>query len=214
MAHSHPRFIVVGDSEVVEKMEDAFLALSTAYAGRKKAGDAIAEARLRGQIDIHVACFDAQQRDDGFASERLEMEAQLHELSSSIAALDKVRASSSDDSKQDINRVRMAAHAAIHTACIDSQTAEASVQEALDTFDREFAKKSIHSRAEIARKAKDVEAAGVALTATRLVFDKASLTHDDAKRAYEAANDAHAAATAVQTALENLAREAESFDEI
>ena len=192
-------------------MEDAFLALSSAYRTRKLAEKAIEEARASAQVNVHSACFQVQQQDEGFAKERWEMESQIRELTRSIDALDAVRQTSAQDSWKTVDKVRFDSHNAIHSACVDLQRTDTLVQDAHDVFDKTFGEEKARVDKALVDTEEWVVNAGVLATAAQLALDTATTAYMDACTKYDAAKTANSTALTARNALDALAKEADSF---
>jgi hypothetical protein len=199
-------------------MDQVFTALSNAYALREKASKAVEEARLNSHISLHVARFDAQQRDLGFEKERDDMtdhitglEDRINEIKQSIEALDIVRSQSNADSWKAIDKVRLESHIKIHDACLDVQNADAAVEEALYEFDAQFEKESERLDALVGSMTEAHSKAEVRLTATKLAFDYAGQEYEDAKSKFESVTEAYDTAVAARSILDKVADEADAL---
>lgn len=199
-------------------MDSAFLALSEAYAMREKASKGVEEARLNSHINIHVARFDAQQRELGFEKERddmtdhiTELEDRINEIKESIQALDIVRSQSNADTWTAIDTIRLESHNKIHNACLEVQRADTAVEEALYAFDAQFEKETARLDAIVGSMTDAQSKAEVKLTATKLAFDYAGKEYEDAKFHFQCVKEAHDAAVNARSVLDKVAEEADAL---
>lgn len=199
-------------------MEGAFLALSTAYHTRKRAEKTVQEARLNAQVNVHVACVDIQKRDEAFARERYDMEshirdmeAQIRDISRSIEALDLVHTSSANESWKTVDNIRRESHTAIHAACVELQQTETLVENAHDMFDKAFAEEKVRVDNALATSNEGVIHAEARLVAAQDALTAANAAYMDAKTKYDESKVALVSAHTVRTALDALAKEADSF---
>jgi hypothetical protein len=199
-------------------MDDVFLALSNAYDLREKASKAVEEARLNSHINIHVARFDAQQRESGFENERdymsdqiTELKDKIEEIHRSIEALDIVRSQSNAETWQAIDKIRLESHNKIHEACLDVQRADTAVDEALYEFNTQFEKESARLDAIVTSMTDAQSKAEVKVTATKLAFDAACKEYEDAKFHFQCVKEAHDAAVNARSVLDKVADEADAL---
>ena len=192
-------------------MDDVFIALSNAHALREKASKAVEEARLNSHINIHVAKFQAQQREFGFEKERDELEDQIYDLKKSIEALDSVREASVLETWKDIDKIRHESHMKIHDACLGVQLADTAVEEAAYEFDAQFERESARLDAMVGSMTKAQSTADLKLTATKQALDCAAKEYEDVKFHFQSVKEAYDAAVAARSILDKVAEEADTI---
>lgn len=192
-------------------MDDVFIALSNAHDLHEKASKAVEEARLNSHINIHVARFQAQQREFGFEKERDELEDQIYDLKKSIEALDSVRAASVLETWKDIDNIRLESHIKIHDACLGVQLADTAVEEAAYEFDAQFKRESARLDAIVGSMTKAQSTAELKLTATKQALDCAAKEYEDLKFHFQSVKEAHDAAVVARSTLDKVAEEANTL---